>query len=424
MKTRVLWLCNIVFPWVAEKIGLRNEIGGGWMLGLLKMMQCANDIELSVLAPSEDIKEYVKTTEGGVHYHIVPSSDQIPKLVEDYKLVLEDNHYDIIHIFGSEYISSLAMAKAAYILHMEDRILLHIQGLVSIYSQHFAEGMPKPWIYLKTPRDFYKDTSVIHQMKDFVCRGKYEKSTVKLVKNIGFRTQWDKACAYQINPEADFYYNGEILRESFYDADWSIDFCERHSVFVSQGNYPLKGLHQMLLALPYIRPHFPDIKLYVAGFSPLSINNSILSFLKRSDYGHYLAYIIKKYNLSKSIVFTGPLNETQMCDRYLKSHVFVCPSSIENSPNSLGEAMLLGMPCIASFVGGVPDMLEHGKDGYLYPFNAPYMLAHYIMCLFKDDQLCVSFGASAKQHAIHTHNKKEVLNNILTTYKTIKDMNQ
>ena len=42
------------------------------------------------------------------------------------------------------------------------------------------------------------------------------------------------------------------------------------------------------------------------------------------------------------------------------------PSSCENSPNSLGEAMLLGMPCVASNAGGIPDMLAAGREGLLY----------------------------------------------------------
>ena len=57
-----------------------------------------------------------------------------------------------------------------------------------------------------------------------------------------------------------------------------------------------------------------------------------------------------------------------MCDRYLKSNLFVCCSAIENSPNSLGEAQLLGMPYVASFVGGVPEIAGMNAD-VLYRFR-------------------------------------------------------
>ena len=98
--------------------------------------------------------------------------------------------------------------------------------------------------------------------------------------------------------------------------------------------------------------------------------------------------LIKKYSLQNNIIFTGILNEKEMKQKFLESHIFVSSSAIENSPNSVGEAMVLGIPIISSYVGGVPDMIEHKKEGYLYQPDAPYMLAHYIDLLFSDDDTC------------------------------------
>lgn len=62
----------------------------------------------------------------------------------------------------------------------------------------------------------------------------------------------------------------------------------------------------------------------------------------------------------------GKLTAGQMRDRYLASSLYVCCSALENSPNSLGEAMLLGMPCVSADVGGIPSMFTDGVDGILY----------------------------------------------------------
>ena len=55
-----------------------------------------------------------------------------------------------------------------------------------------------------------------------------------------------------------------------------------------------------------------------------------------------------------------------MKERYLKSGLFVCCSAIENSPNSLGEAMLLGLPCVTADVGGIKSIFDADKDGIMY----------------------------------------------------------
>ena len=86
--------------------------------------------------------------------------------------------------------------------------------------------------------------------------------------------------------------------------------------------------------------------------------------------------------MSSYISFLGPLNEEKMVESYLKSNIFICPSSIENSPNSLGEAQILGVPCIASYVGGVPDMIEDNKTGMLYRFEDYKILAAKIREIF------------------------------------------
>ena len=59
--------------------------------------------------------------------------------------------------------------------------------------------------------------------------------------------------------------------------------------------------------------------------------------------------------MEDKIEFLGRLSAEGMKQAYLDANVFVMPSTIENSPNSLGEAMLLGVPCVAADVGGVAE---------------------------------------------------------------------
>ena len=133
----------------------------------------------------------------------------------------------------------------------------------------------------------------------------------------------------------------------------------------------------------------------------------------------YLAGKIRKLGLEGHVFFTGYLDEKEMCERFRKSHVFALCSSIENSPNSLGEAMLLGVPCVASDVGGVKNLMNHPLEGFVYPFDEPYMLAYYIDKIFADDALARSLSANGKLHAAQTHNRKINADTMMEIYRQI-----
>jgi len=279
-------------------------------------------------------------------------------------------------------------------------------------------SLPFKAIYGTTLRNILRRDNIFGLKRTFVIRGKNEIEAIKKTSHVIGRTTWDRACILQINPNAQYHFCNETLREEFYYHQWDISKCEKHSIFLSQGQYPVKGLHYMLEAMPLILSRFPDTKLYVGGKDIIK-SNTLKDKLVMTYYGKYIKNIINELRLENNVIFTGFLNEKSMCERYLRSHVFVCPSSIENSPNSLGEAMILGVPCVASYVGGIPDMLNHGEEGFIYQTDAPYMLAHYICEIFANDSLAMKFSRNARKHASRTHNMEINTKRLIEIYKTI-----
>lgn len=92
-----------------------------------------------------------------------------------------------------------------------------------------------------------------------------------------------------------------------------------------------------------------------------------------------------------------------MRQAYLDADVFVLPSYCENSPNSLGEAMLLGMPCVAARAGGIPDMLHEG-EGVLYPLPGDAgALANALFAVLDDTAAAAEMGRTARRRALATH---------------------
>lgn len=417
---RILWIVNCPLP---EASLLMNEIStpfGGWLVSTSKYLSENGDIELSIAFPKKNIKEIKILNGKKIKYYIFPPINQKDInnriKIDGFIKILEGTRPDIIHIFGTEYPHTLVMVR---ICNNKNIItVISIQGLVSICSKHFMAYLPQKIQNRWTIRDFIKQDNLKKQQTNFYNRGKLEIEAIKETKFIIGRTTWDKACTTQINPQMRYYFCNETLRDEFYKHIWEINTCEKNSIFVSQGGYPLKGLHLVLEAMPLILAQYPSTILYVGGHDVTKLSNLKEKF-KISSYGRYINELIQKNNLQNKVVFIGILDEKQMCERYLKSNVFVCPSSIENSPNSLGEAMLLGLPCVASNVGGISDLLRHEKDGYVYQADAPYMLAYYICTIFENEKLTLELSHNARNHALETHDKKINHETLMNIYKSI-----
>ena len=108
-----------------------------------------------------------------------------------------------------------------------------------------------------------------------------------------------------------------------------------------------------------------------------------------------------------------------MVQEFQTAHIFVCPSSIENSPNSIGEAQIIGTPCIASFVGGIPDMISHERTGLLYPFEEYSMLASQIIRIFNNNDLAQSLSSAEIVEAESRHNRVMIRDKMISIYHEI-----
>lgn len=410
---KVLWLCNVVLPSIAKQMNVTAPFGGGWLVGALNGLQKYENVELAVCFP---FRYDTKGATEQMRYYTFARSNEATT-VERFSKIIREFSPDIIHVFGTEYRHSLNMVEACEQCHVLDRVIISIQGLVSVCAKHYFAGLPSKVTHSCTIRDFFKGSNIYRGQKTFEKNGMFEIKAIQKVKHLIGRTEWDQACTYQINPQANYYSCCEILRPAFYDKAWNNQSCEKHSIFVSQCNYPLKGMHRMIEAMAEIVKHYPDAKLYTTGNHPLKL--TLNQKVRQNYYSKYLGKLIQKYSLENHVEFLGALDEEAMCRRYLKSNVFVCCSSIENSPNSVGEAMMLGVPVVASDVGGVTSMLRHEIEGFVYPADAPYMLAHYVMKLFADEALQNVFSQNAKKRAKNTHSMQLNTEALMNVYNQV-----
>lgn len=441
---KVLWLCNVMIPMIAEQLNLEGTNKEGWISGMADMVlknQRENGLELSIAFPAPRImfpenhdicKRVLKLKEGTLacygFYEAVGHAEYYDTSLErKLQKILDDAKPDIVHCFGTEYPHTLAMSK---IFPDKKRILISVQGICALYAKAYFSNLPEKVINRVTLRDRLRKDSLVEQQEKFVKRGIMEKEAVLLAGNIAGRTEWDRVCTKEWNRNARYFKMNEILRSDFYGAQWEADKCIPHSIFLSQGDYPIKGLHYMLLAMPAILAKYPDATLYVAGNSIVNYR-TLKQKLKISSYGKYLRKLMEENHLLDKVKFLGKLNSEQMRERYLSSSLFVCCSSIENSPNSLGEAMLLGMPCVTADVGGIPSLFVDGEDGIMYEGyreeedgekglkNVSRHLAKAVIEMWNEPEKQADYCRNAKRHANKTHRQERNYRKLIAIYAKI-----
>lgn len=426
---KILWLCNIMLPAITEQLHMEYSVREGWLTGILSKMtseKASAEVNLGICFPvSKDRCEYQATLNlDGLSvacygfYEDLTHPERYDRALETRFLAITDDFKpDIVHIFGTEFPHTLAMTKA---FPYPEKILIGLQGIISRCGEEYYAGLPEKTIRSVTFRDWLKNDSIRKQKEKFDIRGTYEKQALLGCLNVTGRTAFDKQMANQMNEKAVYYDMNETMRPSFYTEHWELSACLKHRIFFSQADYPLKGFHILLGAMRQILLRFPDAEIVVAGNSIVN-HSSMKDRIKISAYGKYLRTYISEWELEKNIVFLGSLTEEEMKEQYLLCHTFVCTSVLENSPNSVAEAMLLGTPVVASRVGGIPSMVKDRVEGLLFDSKDSKELAECIIRLWEDDELAGILSQHARERACQTHNPETNYKRLLSIYHEMEE---
>lgn len=415
---RLLWIVNTIFPEPAHRLGMAPPVIGGWMYGLAADLANSNEINLAVATVYKGQRlKSIKTS--NITYYLVPQISIRDQSSNEYwNTIIQEHRPQLVHIHGTEFPHGMALMNA----HPNLTYLVSIQGLVSVYHRYYLAGL-NLWQVIKntTLRDLIQRDTLIQAKRKFERKGVTEKKYIKNANAIIGRTYWDESHVKAINPSIPYLFCNESLRDEFYEnKKWSLENCTPYSIFVSQAGYPIKGLHQVLKAAALIKNEYPTMLISIAGHD-ITSTATLRHRLKRGGYGRYIASLIRELDLSKHVKFLGPLQATEMRDAYIRAHVFICPSIIENSPNSLGEAQILGVPCIATYSGGIPSMTKDSVSAVLYPFDEHEMLANHLDRLFKCEKLAETLSNNGQKEAKQRHDRKANLQVLKKIYTNLRN---
>jgi colanic acid/amylovoran biosynthesis glycosyltransferase len=112
----------------------------------------------------------------------------------------------------------------------------------------------------------------------------------------------------------------------------------------------------------------------------------------------------RRRGLENCVRFEGSVNQDRVGEFYRRAGVFVLPSFAEGIPVVLMEAMAMEIPCVTTFVNGIPELIRDGSDGLLVPPSDDIALAAAIARLIDDETLRKRLGESARTRVIERHN--------------------
>ena len=163
-----------------------------------------------------------------------------------------------------------------------------------------------------------------------------------------------------------------------------------------------KGIAELLSAVEILKKDFPDLELYLGGvWCDDSLKQKADSMKK---YIHQLGWIDDKQR-----------------DRYLREcNIFVLPTYFEGLPMSLLEGMAYGCACVATEVGGIPQMMKDGKEGILIPAKNVENLVGALINLFSNKNLQQKLGNNAQRLVREKCNIKKVISILINEYEKME----
>jgi len=407
---KILWFTNTPCS-AAIKFG-HDIHGGGWLTSLENKINTKIDLSIAYYDknhtipfdynnthyyPIQKYKNNIDYFTRTIFNRIEPKSD-----LNNFLRIIDSVNPDLIHIQGSENPFGLIINETKI------PVVISIQGIPIVINHKYFQGIEKEYINkLYSMRHQITGRSFSRNIKKFSRKALREEKILKGCKNIIGRTEWDRRVTSVLSPSSKYFHNDEILRNVFYENKWENPMNNAIKLFSTNGNLLYKGIETIYQSAALLEKLNIDFVWEVAGIDKSSL---IVTLLKKK---------IAIENLSKKVILLGKLNNEKLVNKLLGSNIFVMTSHIENSPNNLCEAMLLGMPIIATSVGGSPSLLHNNKEGILIQDGDPWVLTGAIMELNNNNNRAVEFGTNARKRALVRHDSKNIINGLLNIYESI-----
>ena len=144
----------------------------------------------------------------------------------------------------------------------------------------------------------------------------------------------------------------------------------------------------------------------LGGFADVTYEEEVLKFIKVN-------------NLEKYIKLYGWITQEKLQEVLSQSDILIVSSKQETLPMVIAEAMSAGKVVICSSVGGIPEMVTHEKDGYLFNVSATENVIPILEKLYNNNKLVQQIQTAARERAIQTYHGDKVAQKTISFYKLL-----
>jgi glycosyltransferase involved in cell wall biosynthesis len=395
-KIRVAWLAAYDATRLQPEIAIlrqpRPELQrpATWIVNLAHALAARNDVDLHVITASSAVGRNETVRRNGVTFHVVRHAfpytcrgfppylrldlwSRYAYLRRQTTRLLKRLQPDLIHVHGTEYGYGLVALDTGL------PTIVTMQGIVS----RLMQGSPTTANWLQAPIERY---------------------VIRNISYFGTRTAWATEFIRSLNKTATVYDLPEAVGEVFFKTAGG-SLGQKNILMVGLVHRP-KGIEDALEAMRIVLAACPGARLVVVG---AGIQKYLGELQRRAEV----------IGVNGSIDWLGFKTAAEIADLHAQSALLVHPSHLDNSPNSVAEAMASGLPVIASNVGGIPSMIEHNRTGILVAPRSHRELANAMIGLLRSKPDRERLAGAAREVALARHRPAYVAERTLHVYQDI-----
>lgn len=410
-KLRILWLCNCAL----DDSDLRGS--GTWLAPMARALSDSHAVDLGIIA-TVPTSELTRRDHGQVQQWVVPGRTPLGRgglpavpVLESIVATIDEFSPDLIHTWGTEAFWGLLAARRL----SNYPALLEMQGVKGQIAKVFYGDLnwSERWGCIGI-KEVLKRRTMQADCRDFARWGLREEEMIRCHRFVDVQTAWVAAQVKVANPDARLFSVDLALRLPFYEAEpWQ--FSGRPTVFCTAAySSPFKGLHVAIRALALLRKRIRAARLRIAG-------GHQRPGIRQDGYIRWVNRMVCHLGLSEAIDWLGPLDGEQIAAELKNASAIVIPTFIENCCTAMQEAMAIGTPVVASYVGGIPSIGKDGESCLCFPPGDEAMCAYQLERTLTDQRLALGLSQESRKIASVRNDRQRIIRRQLQIYRQILD---